>query len=197
MRGADSQSRNLGQQFVESWQVFNPQSNVIERDLAQSPIPHVDATWVTAYETLPEERSPQLQAALALSDQLIDELFWADRYVISVPMYNLTIPSGLKAYLDQVIRRDRTLIWDETGRPHGALQGKKALVITTRKFNYRPGSPAAERNFLEPYLQAILGVMGVIDVTCVVADELAGDEATQGRSLSQAMAQLVALAGRW
>ncbi len=196
-RSAGSYSRNLSLQFVESWQQFNPDSEVIYRDLAQDKIPHVDELWVEAYEARPDDRTPEMKAAIALSDRLIDELFAADYYVFGVPMYNLTIPSVLKAYLDQVIRRDRIFTFDETGKPQGLLKGKKALIITTRKFNYREGTEACDRNYLEPYLKAILKVIGVEDVTVVVADELAKDEVTQNRSLTMAMVALVQLAGRW
>ncbi len=191
-----SQSRSLSRQFIESWQVFNPEARVIYRNLARDPIPHLDEIWVEAYETQPEARSPQMNQAIALSDILIDELFAADRYVFAMPMYNLTVPSVFKAYLDQVIRRDRTLTFDEMGKPSGALKNKKALIITTRKFNYRSGTDAAARNFLEPYLKAILGVIGVIDVTIIVADELA-QEAVRDQALARAIAELMQLAGEW
>lgn len=192
-----SYSRTLTQQFVKNFQNANPQSQIIHRDLTQPPIPPIDQTWVTAYETAPTDRTSEMNIAIALSNTLIDELLAADRYIIGAPMYNLTIPSSLKAYIDQIVRRDRTLRLDPSGKPQGALQGKKALIITTRKFNYRPDSEAADRNFLEPYLKAILGVIGIQDVTVVVADELAKDAASCDRTLTQAQAQLAEIAQSW
>ena len=191
-----STSRTLTQQFVKNFQQHHPDSQIIRRDLTQPPIPHIDATWVAAYEAEPGDRTPEMNQALTLSNCLIDELLAADRYVIGVPMYNLTIPSSLKAYIDQIVRRDRTLRFGPDGRPQPVLQNKKALIIATRKFNYRPGSPAADRNFLEPYLKAILGVIGIEDVTVVVADELAKAE-SRDRNLAQAQAQLAELAQSW
>lgn len=193
-----SYSRELTQTFVQAWQAANGGCSVkmTYRDIGQTPVPAVDETWAAAYETEPELRTVEMRAAIALSDELLDELFMADCYVFGVPMYNLTIPATLKAYIDQVVRRDRTLEFIN-GKPQGRLRGKKVLVITTRKFNYREGTEAAARNFLEPYLKAIFKIMGIEDVAFVVADQLAaGDEAREA-SLAQAKAELLALAAHW
>lgn len=191
-----SHSRQLTQGFVQAWRSVSPGRQVICRDIGRSPIPAIDEAWAAAYETEPGARSPQMQAAIALSDELLDELFAADCYVFGLPMYNLTIPATLKAYIDQVIRRDRTLAFID-GKPQGQLQGKKGLVITTRKFNYREGTEAAARNFLEPYLKAIFKIMGLEEVTFVVADQLAAEHGIQQASLARAEAQLMDLAQTW
>lgn len=195
-RRQGSYSRRLSQTFVQAWQAVNGDATVLYRDIGQQSVPAIDETWAAAYETEPEVRTAEMQAAIALSDELLDELFAADCYVLGVPMYNLTIPATLKAYIDQVVRRDRTLEFIN-GKPQGRLKGKKALVITTRKFNYREGTEAAARNFLEPYLKAIFKIMGIEDVAFVVADQLAsGDEAREA-SLAQAKGELLALATHW
>jgi FMN-dependent NADH-azoreductase len=184
-----SRSRRLAAQFVQTWRQKHPQAAYTYRDLGTQTIPVIDQSWVEAYECDAEGRSPQMRQALALSDQLIDELFAADCYVISAPMYNLTIPAALKLYLDQVIRRDRTLNM-RNGKPEGALQGKRLLVITTRKFSYR--GDAAARNFLEPYVQGIFGVLGLTDISFVLADQLADPElgAASLESAAEALAEL-------
>ncbi|BDM78766.1 FMN-dependent NADH-azoreductase [Acaryochloris marina] len=167
-----SYSRQLTQKFVSQWQQANPHHQIIYRDIGRFPIPHIDETWVAAYESEPEERTVEMQAAIALSDTLIDELFAADCYVMGMPMYNLTVPSTFKAYLDQVFRRDRTL-QIVNGIPQGQLANKKLLVITTRKYNYRVGSGREDRDFLEPYLSAIFKVIGLTDISYIHADQLA------------------------
>lgn len=193
-----SYSRQLTQTFVQAWQGANGGSAapVLYRDIGQTPVPAIDETWAAAYETEPGNRTVEMEAAIALSDELLDELFAADCYVFGVPMYNLTIPATLKAYLDQVVRRDRTLEFIN-GRPQGRLQGKKALVVTTRKFNYRGETEAASRNFLEPYLTAIFKIMGIEAVEFIVADQLAGEEREKQASLANAESALLALASRW
>jgi len=192
-----SYSRRLNQTFVQAWQ-SNAASDrqLIHRDIGKVPVPAIDETWAAAYETEPDARTATMRAAIALSDQLLDELFAADCYVFGVPMYNLTIPATLKAYIDQVVRRDRTLEFVD-GKPQGRLKGKKALVITTRKFNYREGTEAAARNFLEPYLTAIFKVMGIDDVAFVVADQLAASSEVKQASLARAEAELLSLAQTW
>jgi FMN-dependent NADH-azoreductase len=195
-RQKGSASRQLTQAFVQAWAAAGAARQITYRDIGQQPIPAIDEIWAAAYETEPEARSPQMLAAIALSDELLDELFAADCYVFGVPMYNLTIPATLKAYLDQVVRRDRALAFID-GKPQGRLKGKKALVITTRKFNYREGTEAAARNFLEPYLKAIFNIMGIENVTFVVADQLAAEPEVQQASLAKAEAELRALATEW
>lgn len=191
-----SRTRQLTQAFVQEWQIQTPNSSITYRDLAVLPIPLVDDLWVEAYETEPDQRSPLLKDVLALSDQLIDELEAADHYVFGLPMYNLTVPASFKAYLDQVIRRDRTL-----KLPGGAgvtgLQGKKALVIGTRKFDYSPSVEAASRNFFEPYLQAILGLIGIQDLEFAIAENLAKDPETAHQNLETTMQRLKQMAAYW
>ena len=195
-RRSGSYSRQLGQTFVQAWHGGGGYRQLIYRDIGQNPVPAIDEIWAAAYETEPKERTVEMQAAIALSDELLDELFAADCYLFAVPMYNLTIPATLKAYIDQVVRRDRTLEFIN-GRPQGRLKGKKALVITTRKFNYREGTEAAARNFLEPYLTAIFKIMGIEDVSFAVADQLAAGEAERQASVANAEAELLRLAQTW
>lgn len=194
-RIASSDSRQLTQRFVRSWQQSNPGSAIIYRDLGRDPIPHVDDLWVAAYEAEPADRTPEMRQAIQLSDRLIDELMAADCYLLGVPMYNLSVPSSLKAYIDQIVRRDRTVTF-LGGIPKGVLQNKKMLVIVTRKFNYRPESGRADRNFQEPFLQAIFGVIGITDITFVCADRLADPQLRQ-QSLTEAEQQLDRLAQVW
>jgi len=186
-------SRQLTQRFVSQWQQAHANHEIIYRDVGTSVIPHINETWVSAYECEPEQRTPVMRAEIALSDTLIDELMAADCYVFGIPMYNLTVPSSFKAYIDQIVRRDRTLqIVD--GKPQGQLQGKKLLVITTRKFNYRLGSGREERDFLEPYLNAIFSILGLTDINYIHADNLASSPADQDRSLREAMDTIQTLA---
>jgi FMN-dependent NADH-azoreductase len=102
---------------------------------------------------------------LSRSDQLIEELKAADTVVIGAPMYNYSISSQLKAWIDQIVRRGKTVSYGPEG-PHGLLQGKKVVVVTSRG-----GSPKAAFDFQEPYLRAILGLIGLADVTFIHAEK--------------------------
>lgn len=186
----------MTQRFVTGWQQANPGSRVIYRDIGRHPIPHIDDSWVAAYEAEPETRTPEMQQAIALSDVLIEELMAADGYVFGIPMYNLTVPSTVKSYIDQIVRRDRTLLTRD-GRSHAGLESKKMVVITTRKFDYRVGSGAESRDFLEPYLRAIFGVIGITEMTFIHADRLAAEPDVRARSLAAAEAAIDQLAQSW
>ncbi|NEQ23650.1 MAG: FMN-dependent NADH-azoreductase, partial [Microcoleus sp. SIO2G3] len=107
-RGERSHSRRLTREFIDAWMQAHPTDVVTYRDVGRNPAPHVDEPWIAAAYTPPAQRTPQLQEAIRISDQLVDEFLSADVYVIGVPMYNLSIPSTLKAYIDQIVRIGRT-----------------------------------------------------------------------------------------
>jgi FMN-dependent NADH-azoreductase len=98
------ESTQLADQFAATWLASRPDAQVIVRDLAQDPIPHLDAPRVLAFFTQPENRTPEQQAYISESDELIEEIKQAQIIVIGLPMYNYGIPSTLKAYFDQIAR---------------------------------------------------------------------------------------------
>jgi FMN-dependent NADH-azoreductase len=106
---------------------------------------------------------------LATSDVLIHELTQADIIVIGAPMYNFAISSLLKAWIDQVVRIGKTVLFTPTG-PKGLLKGKKAFVITSRGGAYRPGTVTERFDYQEPYLRHILGAIGLSDLTFIHAE---------------------------
>jgi FMN-dependent NADH-azoreductase len=171
-RGERSISRRLTSDFASAWKQAHPQGKIIYRDLGHDPGPFVNETWIAAAYTPPDALSPELRAALAISNELIAELETASEYVFGVPMRNFSVPAAFKAYIDQVVRVGRTFAVDESGYK-GLLHGKKATVITCSGGAYRSGTPFAPYNYQEPWLRTILGFIGVTDVEVVVADGLA------------------------
>jgi FMN-dependent NADH-azoreductase len=171
-RGERSISRRLTSDFASAWKQAHPQGKIIYRDLGHHPGPFVNETWIAAAHTPPDALSPELRAALAISNELIAELETASEYVFGVPMHNFSVPAAFKAYIDQVVRVGRTFAVDESGYK-GLLHGKKATVITCSGGAYRSGTPFAPYNYQEPWLRTILGFIGVTDVEVVVADGLA------------------------
>lgn len=163
-----SVSRELTREFVRTWQARNPGGEVIHRDLAATPPPPIDATWIAGAYTAPGERSAEQASAVALSDELIGELERADEYVIGVAMHNFSIPSVLKLWIDQIARRGRTFTYSESG-PRGLLLGKKATIVVASGGVYAPGTPAGAMNYIEPYLKTILAFVGVTDVRFIAA----------------------------
>lgn len=189
VRQRDSVSRQLSEEFVAQWRQANPGGQVLSRDLAREPLPHLDADLLGGWMKPAAEQSAAEQAALARSDQLIEELLAADVLVLGAPMYNFAIPSTLKAWLDHVLRAGVTFKYTEQG-PRGLLQGKRAYVLTARGGVYA-GGPLDQQ---EPYLRQALGFIGIDDVQFVHAEGLnmGGDSAAQG--LARARARLAEIA---
>jgi FMN-dependent NADH-azoreductase len=165
---ANSISRELTREFVKSWQTTHQDGTVIRRDLAEFPPKPIDAAWIGSIFTPDASRTPEQKATLEPSDELIGELERADEYVFGVAMHNFSIPSVLKLWLDQIVRSGRTFGYGENG-PRGLLEGKKATVLIASGGVYEPGTPSGAMNFVEPYLKAILGFIGITDVQFITA----------------------------
>ena len=162
-RGASSVSRQLTRRFIARWRATHPQGEVTVRDLAETHLPHVDAPWLTAYFTPAQQQSPAMKETLALSDALVAELLAADHLVIATPVYNYNVPAALKAWIDHIVRKGRTLGFDG----QGLLAGKKATVLIASGGVYTEGSPIRDRDIAAQYLRLILNVIGISDVTLV------------------------------
>jgi FMN-dependent NADH-azoreductase len=165
----NSVSRQLTDGFVQAWQRENPDGQLIERNLATTTLPIITDDWVAAAFSDPASHTPEQKAALAVSNELVEELVNADTIVISSPMYNFTVPAQLKGWIDQIVRVGRTVLWGAKG-PQGALVGKKVVVITSRGGSFRPGTPTAQFDFQEPYLRHVLAFIGIKDVTFIHAE---------------------------
>jgi FMN-dependent NADH-azoreductase len=163
-----SVSRELTREFVSNWKASHPSGKVIDRDLAANPPKPLDQAWIYAAFTPEEARQPEQKDLIAYSDQCISELELADEYVIGVAMHNFSIPSVLKLWIDQVVRRGRTFSYGADG-PKGLLSGKKATVLVATGGVYDAGTPYAALNFIDPYLRTILGFIGITDVKFVTA----------------------------
>jgi FMN-dependent NADH-azoreductase len=194
-RGERSHSRELSKEFVSSWRAAHPEDAIAYRDIGRHTIPHVNEAWIAAAFSPPETHTPELTEALRISDELIDEFLAADRYVFGVPMYNFNIPSTFKAYIDQIVRANRTFAIDAQGL-RGLVEGKKAVIITARGSDFSATSPYAAYDFQEPYLRTIFGFIGLTDIQFINANSLnEGDARTQ--SLSEARAAIQNLIAQW
>ncbi|MEO6276073.1 MAG: NAD(P)H-dependent oxidoreductase [Rhodoferax sp.] len=162
-RGEASISRNLTRRFVADWHAAHPQGNVVVRDLADTPLPHVNAPWLAAYFTPEDKLTPEMKETLRMSDTLVAELLAADHIVIASPVYNYNIPAALKAWIDHIVRKGHTLGFDGKG----LVTGKKATVLIASGGVYTEGSPIRDRNIAEQYLRLLLNAIGITDVTVV------------------------------
>jgi len=195
-RGERSVSRKLTTDFAQQWAQNHPNETVLLRDVGHHPVPHVTEPWVVGAFAPADAQTPESKAAIAVSDQLVEEFLSADRYIFGVPMYNLNIPSTFKAYIDQIVRAGKTFAVGPNGY-EGLVKGKKALFITSSGGSFPAGSPMASYNFQEPYLRAIFGFIGVTDVQFVVADSMNQGEDASKLSRDKAESSLKELATSW
>jgi FMN-dependent NADH-azoreductase len=165
----DSVSRQLTSLFAANWRRNTPGGQVIHRDLANSPVGLVTDDWIQGSFLDPQQHTDAHKSALQYSDELIEELRAAEVIVIGDPMHNFTISTRLKAWLDQVVRAGRTVLFTGAG-PKGLLSGKRTYVVTSRAGAYAPGTPYAQLDFQEPYLRHILAFIGLTDVTFIHAE---------------------------
>lgn len=161
-------SRELTREFTNAWKEKNPDGKVIARNLSSSPSKPIDQMWIGAAYTPEAARTDEQKAVLANSDTLIAELEQADEIVIGVAMHNFSIPSVLKLWIDQIARAGKTFSYGANG-PEGLLNGKKATILIASGGVYEVGTPAGAMNFVEPYLRAVLGFLGITDVKFVTA----------------------------
>ena len=167
-RGEHSISRKLGNNFATEWQANHVGGEIVTRDLATTKIPYVDLPWIAGAFTAPEQLTGDHKAALKLSDELIDELLAADEVVISTPMYNFNLPAALKAWIDHVVRLNKTFSFGADGLK-GLAAEKKLTIIIASGSEYTSGSPMEAYNAQGPYLRIVLGFIGITDITIVHA----------------------------
>lgn len=160
-RKEGSTSRALTSALIEKY----PEANVIERDVSAG-YPMVDTDWMNANFTDESERSDEQKATLGLSDSLIAELEQADIIIIGSPVYNFAIPAALKSWVDMIARARKTFKYTDDG-PVGLLSGKKAYLAMASGGT----EIGSDIDHASPYLQHILGFIGINDVTIVAADK--------------------------
>ncbi|EPA0545734.1 FMN-dependent NADH-azoreductase [Vibrio alginolyticus] len=181
--GDYSQSNKLVEDFIKNVD----QDKLTVRDLAANPLPVLDFAVATALRAT-EDLSQEQQAVVELSDTLIEEVKAADTLVIAAPMYNFTIPTQLKNWIDLIARAGVTFKYTENG-VQGLIEGKKAIVVTTRGGIHKD-SPTDN---VTPYLRTVLGFVGITDVEFVYAEALNMGEDAAEKGISEAQSQLATM----
>lgn len=156
-------SRGLTRRFVDAWTQRHPDGRVVERDLIKTDLTFVTAPWLGAYFTPPDRHTPEMKSLLRLSDELVAELLAADHLAIGTPVYNYNVPAVLKAYIDHIVRKGKTLGF--TGE--GLVRGKKCTLLMASGGSYGEGSPIRDRDIATQYLRLILKVIGIDEVTVI------------------------------
>jgi FMN-dependent NADH-azoreductase len=190
--GERSISRRLTAKVLAELKGRRPDSTIIERDLSADPFPHLDGVTIGAFFTPPEQRDALLTEAARRSDAAVDEVLAADTIVVGAPMYNFGVPSGLKAWIDHIVRSGRTFRYGAAG-PEGLVPaGKKVIVVSARGGVFSEGAAKA-LDFQETYLQTVFGFIGLRDVSFVRAEGLGMGPEAASAAIASAEARAAAI----
>ncbi|APO82743.1 MULTISPECIES: FMN-dependent NADH-azoreductase [Pseudomonas] len=184
--GDNSASRQLSREVVEAWKAADPSVEVVYRDLAADAIAHFSAATLVAAGT-PEDMRDAAQAFEAkLSAETLEEFLAADAVVIGAPMYNFTVPTQLKAWIDRVAVAGKTFRYTEAG-PEGLCGNKKVVLVSTAG-GLHAGQPTGAGH--EDFLKVFLGFIGVTDLEIVRAHGLAYGPEHRSQAIDAAQAQI-------
>jgi FMN-dependent NADH-azoreductase len=165
-----SVTRRLTVHFVRRWRERFPDGQVTRRDLGHAPPPHPDALTLAAAALPASARDVRQQAAAGLADRLLEELEAADVVLIGAPLYNFSVPSGLKAWFDLVSRPGRTFRYGPKGH-EGLLADKTVVAVSARGGYYEaPATCSDEEDLLERLFRSYFGFMGLSDIRFVHAE---------------------------
>lgn len=191
--GPHSVSRVLSSDIVARQRALNPGAKVVYRDLATDVALHLSGAHMAVFQG-GAVTDPALGADLAAGGAYLDDLFAADIVVIGAPMYNFTIPSQLKAWIDRVVVAGKTFQYGANG-PEGLLpKGKKVFIASSRGGVYTGGSPAATLEHHETYLKGVLSFIGLTDITVIRAEGLSLGQDAKDASVAKAKAVIAAIA---
>jgi FMN-dependent NADH-azoreductase len=173
INGEQSASRAISRSIVDQLKGSNWGEEIVYRDLAANPLPH-------------------LTLAEFADTSVLDEFLAADTLVIGAPMYNFTLPTQLKAWIDRIAIAGKTFRYTENG-PEGLATGKRVIIALTRGGIYNVGSPAAALEHLETYLRGVFNFIG-IEPEFVIAEGLNISPEQREVSIRQALGETVRLA---
>jgi FMN-dependent NADH-azoreductase len=174
VRKERSHSRKLTELFKDNWKKKNPNDQFTYREVGLEEIPPINEKWIASAFISPKERTNENQTGVELSNALIKEFKEHNVYVLGTPMYNWSIPSGLKSYIDQIMRINET--WKfRSGKPDGdyvgLLENKKMFILSSRgDTGYGENEKNEHMNFQTTYLKFVFGIMGIKDISIISLD---------------------------
>lgn len=168
--GDHSTSRKISALVMEKLTAAHPDAKVIYRDLAAEPLTHMSGAYMAVMMGMLKEYGPELAADLELGEALIQELLGSDTIVIGVALYNLTVPTQLKAWIDRIVMLNKTFRYTKTGELEGLAGGKRVILCVSRGGFYAEGSPGAATEHCARYLKDMFAFIGITDVEVIAAD---------------------------
>src|SRR5262245_8914676 len=183
-------SRQVGTAIVDRLRQTTPSLEIAYRDLSKAPLAHLSGSHVAAAQGAPAPA--ELASELAASKAALDEFLAADIIVIGAPMYNFTIPSQLKAWIDRILVAGKTFTYGPRG-PEGLAGNKRVIVAISRGGIYDAGTPAAAGEHLETYLRWVFGFIGVANPEFISADGVQVGPEHREKALENALAAVTRL----
>lgn len=191
--GANSVSRELTQRVVDQWRATHPHTSVEYLDLAQEAPTHLSGDSLGFRLGLDADGLTDVQRREnAVSERLVSQFLAADVIVVGAPMYNFSVPSQLKAWIDRIAQVGRTFKYTEAG-PQGLAGGKTVIVASTRGGVYSKNPQLASLDHQESYLRTVFGFFGITDVRFVRAEGVAMGDAAKQEALDSAVVTIDAL----
>jgi FMN-dependent NADH-azoreductase len=182
--GPHSVTRELGAAVVAQWRNTTPGLGVSYRDLAADPLPH----WTALPQQAVDEMAPELRAEVERNEAVLQEFLAADVIVVGAPMYNFSIPSQLKAWIDRIAVAGRTFRYTAEG-PEGLAGGKRVIVLSGRGGFYAD-TPRVVADFQEAYLRQLFGFLGITQIEFIRAEGVGMGPEQRSASLAAAHAQI-------
>ncbi|QPB20115.1 FMN-dependent NADH-azoreductase [Rhizobium sp. 007] len=191
--GKNSVSRALSAAVVARLKSLDPTVDLVYRDLAAQPIPHLSGSYTAVVRGgLKANHDSALQADLALGEAVLEEFLAADTVVLGVAQYNLSVPSQLKAWIDRIAVPGKTFRYTEKG-PEGLVGNKRVIIALARGGFYGPGSPAENFEHTLSYLKSVLAFIGIANPEVIAADGVNVSSEQRKSSLTKAEAQVATL----
>lgn len=190
--GPGSVSRTISAAVVERLRASNPSSEVVYRDLAATPIPHLSGSYLAAGQNPECSHDAAVAADLALGQEVLEEFLKADTVVLGVAFYNFTISSQLKAWIDRVAVAGKTFRYAANGA-EGLCGDKRVILAISRGGYYGPGTATESFEHAETYLKSVLAFLGVTNVEVVAAEGVALGPEQREQSLRQALENVAEL----
>jgi FMN-dependent NADH-azoreductase len=189
--GPHSVSRQLSAAIVERLRQATPDLRISYRDLTATPLAHLSGAHLAVAQGA-SNPDPSLLQEMAASEAVLTEFLSADVVVLGAPMYNFTIPSQLKAWIDRIVVAGKTFKYGAQG-PEGLAGNKRVIVAISRGGFYGAGTPMAALEHLESYLRGVFGFIGVTQLELILADGIQVDPEHREKALAGALRAITAL----
>lgn len=187
--GSDSVSRQLTQAITDHFRTRHPDAELVELDLAANPLPHIDPVTMGAIRLPAERQNPAMQAAHAAERAVLDQFLSSDIVILGAPMYNFTIPSSLKAWLDRLGVPGVTFSYSEAG-PQGLAGGRRVIIASSQGGAYELDAPFEHH---ESFLRDFFAFLGIADPVFIRANKIGFGPEAREAALSDARLEIAAL----